>query len=148
MRVGISTEGMSRELFALFEGGELPSLAPQPTGPMFKEKRSLGHAASGWVWKPFVNASRTDGVQFSHWARTTEDTRGESLRGDFWSRSHRSCLKSISFLVLTSSWICFGIRMLNTKATFKVCTRGKLHDDENLNISFQMPPGRGHRPMS
>jgi len=79
---------MSREVFALrLDDSELPPLVPEKPKHHFKQKRNLAKARA-WcanivcftyiyrLWKPFVNSARKDEVQFCHWAKAAEDTKG------------------------------------------------------------------------
>lgn len=72
------TEGMSREVFALLESGELPPVVPAQPVSVFKERRNLGKG-QGWQWRPFANAARTDGLMLHHWAKASEDLGGMSV---------------------------------------------------------------------
>jgi hypothetical protein len=49
---------------------------------IFKEKRKLAKkTVVHWVWKPFRNVARTDGVSFHHWARIEESPEGNEKKG-------------------------------------------------------------------
>jgi hypothetical protein len=63
-------KGMSREVFGLMgKDGIAPSvLTNKPITPSFKGKR-LTISKGKWVWAPFVNSARGDGMKFSHWVK-------------------------------------------------------------------------------
>lgn len=63
-------KGMSREVFGLMgKDGITPSVQTnKPIAPAFKGKR-LTASKGKWVWAPFVNSARGDGMKFSHWVK-------------------------------------------------------------------------------
>lgn len=61
---------------ALLARGGLPSVFPSQARKVLaglKEKRLSLNATEKWVWAPFTNAARSDGLQLSHWKKVNED---------------------------------------------------------------------------
>ncbi|PWW78749.1 hypothetical protein C7212DRAFT_290749 [Tuber magnatum] len=62
-------DGITRELFALL-GENPPPVAIVES--KFKEKPRWMGKVNPWVWKPFENSARSDGLVLHHWERKTE----------------------------------------------------------------------------
>ena len=61
---------------ALIARGGLPSVLPSQARKVLaglKEKRLSLSATEKWVWAPFANAARSDGLQLSHWKKVNEE---------------------------------------------------------------------------
>ncbi|XP_025197117.1 DNA methyltransferase 1-associated protein 1 [Melanaphis sacchari] len=70
-------EGMAREVFALLynDKKDVPPVIETETGPTYKlQKARLGmRRVRPWVWAPFINPARADGVPFYHWRRVADE---------------------------------------------------------------------------
>ncbi|KAF0764837.1 DNA methyltransferase 1-associated protein 1 [Aphis craccivora] len=70
-------EGMAREVFALLynDKKDVPPVIETETGPTYKlQKARLGmRRVRPWVWAPFINPARKDGVPFYHWRRVADE---------------------------------------------------------------------------
>ncbi|XP_050439076.1 DNA methyltransferase 1-associated protein 1-like [Adelges cooleyi] len=68
-------EGMSRELYSLMYNGQTPPVTETEIGSKYKtEKARLGmQRVQPWVWAPFVNPAREDGVCFYRWRKVADE---------------------------------------------------------------------------
>ncbi|RHZ60859.1 hypothetical protein Glove_350g176 [Diversispora epigaea] len=62
-------DGIPRELFQLI-GGPPPIAFVKPA---YKAKPNLRKKATQWIYKPFVNNLRSDGLQLNHWTKVSSD---------------------------------------------------------------------------
>lgn len=71
-------DGMQRELFALM-GENTPSVSVSKDAhtSLFKDKPQWQAKLTPWVWTPFENQAREDGLVLKHWVRGGELTQGD-----------------------------------------------------------------------
>ncbi|KAG5358261.1 SWR1-complex protein 4 [Yarrowia sp. B02] len=76
--MGKRMDGMQRELFALM-GENTPSVSVSKDShtSLFKDKPQWQAKLTPWVWTPFQNQAREDGLILSHWVRGGELTQGD-----------------------------------------------------------------------
>lgn len=76
-RISKRPEGMHREVFALLykDSKDAPPLLPTDSGFGYKQtKARLGmKKVRKWEWTRFANPARSDGVQFCHWQRVSDE---------------------------------------------------------------------------
>ncbi|RMI99698.1 SWR1-complex protein 4 [Yarrowia lipolytica] len=75
---GKRMDGMQRELFALM-GENTPSVSVTKDShtSLFKDKPQWQAKLTPWMWTPFQNQAREDGLILSHWVRGGELTQGD-----------------------------------------------------------------------
>lgn len=76
--LGKRMDGMQRELFALM-GENTPSVSVSKDShtSLFKDKPQWQAKLTPWVWTPFSNEARDDGLVLNHWVRGGELTQGD-----------------------------------------------------------------------
>lgn len=76
--LGKKMDGMQRELFALM-GENTPSVSVSKDShtSLFKDKPQWQAKLTPWVWTPFQNQARDDGLVLNHWVRGGELTQND-----------------------------------------------------------------------